>query len=104
MWERKLEHDDFLDLRLGRGNKKPEVEIKTQEERFSIEQANRFLQVVLLTYLWGSNYHEVYYNQVKFARIHLQPSARLLLFGNRSSGNLEFRVKRLSVKLDRSYQ
>ena len=38
LWERKLTHNDFLQLRLGIGNKIPEIEIKYAEERFTIEE------------------------------------------------------------------
>ena len=38
LWERKLEHEDFLDLRVGRGTRKPEIEIKAPEEHFSLEE------------------------------------------------------------------
>ena len=40
LWERKLEHEDFLDLRLGIGNKKPDIEIKYPEEHFTLEEDN----------------------------------------------------------------
>ena len=38
LWERKLDHTDFLDLRLGTGNKSPEIEIKYPEEHFTLEE------------------------------------------------------------------
>lgn len=38
LWERKLEHNDFLELRLGTGNKIPDIEIKYPEEHFSLEE------------------------------------------------------------------
>ena len=38
LWERKIEHSDFLDLRLGIGTKKPNIEIKYPEEHFSLEE------------------------------------------------------------------
>ena len=40
LWERKLEHDDFLELRLGTGNRKPDLEIKAPEEHFTLEEDN----------------------------------------------------------------
>lgn len=38
LWERKSEHDDFLELRLGIGSRKPEIEINYPEEHFSLEE------------------------------------------------------------------
>lgn len=38
LWERKLEHTDFLELRLGIGNKIPDIEIKYPEEHFTMEE------------------------------------------------------------------
>lgn len=38
LWERKLEHTDFLELRLGLGNKIPDIEIKSPEEHFTMEE------------------------------------------------------------------
>ena len=38
LWERKLDHGDFLDLRLGIGNKKPDIEIKYPESHFTMEE------------------------------------------------------------------
>ena len=38
LWERKLEHDDFLELRLGIGTKKPDIDIKYPEEHFTLEE------------------------------------------------------------------
>ena len=38
LWERKSEHDDFLELRLGIGVKKPDVEIKYPEEHFTMDE------------------------------------------------------------------
>ena len=38
LWERKLEHTDFLELRLGLGNKIPDIEIKYPEEHFTMEE------------------------------------------------------------------
>lgn len=38
LWERKLEHEDFLELRLGIGTKKPDIEIKYPEEHFTLEE------------------------------------------------------------------
>jgi len=38
LWERKLEHPDFLELRLGIGNKKPDIDIKYPEEHFTLEE------------------------------------------------------------------
>ena len=38
LWERKLEHSDFLDLRLGIGTKKPDIDIKYPEEHFTLEE------------------------------------------------------------------
>lgn len=38
LWERKPSHSDFLELRLGIGNKNPDIEIKYPEEHFSMEE------------------------------------------------------------------
>jgi len=38
LWERKIEHADFLELRLGLGNKIPDIEIKYPEEHFTMEE------------------------------------------------------------------
>lgn len=38
LWERKLEHDDFLNLRFGVGNVKPSIEIKYPENHFTMEE------------------------------------------------------------------
>jgi len=38
LWERKLEHEDFLELRLGVGTKKPDIEIKYPEEHFTMDE------------------------------------------------------------------
>ena len=38
LWERKLEHEDFLNLRLGIGNTKPDIEIKYPESHFTLEE------------------------------------------------------------------
>ncbi len=37
LWERKVDHSDFLDLRLGMGNRPVELDIKYPEEHFSME-------------------------------------------------------------------
>lgn len=37
LWERKAEHSDFLDLRLGIGNRPVELDIKYPEEHFSMD-------------------------------------------------------------------
>ena len=37
LWERKTEHSDFLDLRLGMGNRPVELDIKYPEEHFSMD-------------------------------------------------------------------
>ena len=37
LWERKVDHSDFLDLRLGIGNRPVELDIKYPEEHFSME-------------------------------------------------------------------
>ena len=38
LWERKLEHKDFLDLRLGVGTRKPDIDIKYPQEHFTMEE------------------------------------------------------------------
>lgn len=38
LWERKLEHSDFLEFRLGMGVKKADIEIKYPEEHFTLEE------------------------------------------------------------------
>lgn len=40
LWERKLEDPDFLELRLGVGNRKPDIEIKTPEDHFTVDEDN----------------------------------------------------------------
>ncbi len=40
LWERKTEHSDFLDLRMGIGNRPVELDIKYPEERFTMEEDN----------------------------------------------------------------
>ncbi len=38
LWERKIEHNDFLELRLGIGTRKPDIEIKYPEEHFTLDE------------------------------------------------------------------
>ena len=38
LWERKIDHDDFLELRLGIGNCSPQIEIKAPEKHFSLDE------------------------------------------------------------------
>ena len=38
IWDRKLEHDDFLTLRLGIGNVKPLINVNIPEEHFSLDR------------------------------------------------------------------
>jgi len=38
LWERKLEHKDFLELRLGVGTRKPDIDIKYPQEHFTMEE------------------------------------------------------------------
>ena len=40
LWERKIEHDDFLNLRIGVGNIKASVEIDYEKERFTLVDDN----------------------------------------------------------------
>ena len=40
LWERKIEHDDFLKLRLGIGNVEPYVKVNYPEEHFSLTENN----------------------------------------------------------------
>ncbi len=40
LWERKIEHSDFLDLRLGIGNCAPWIELKAPEKRFTMDEDN----------------------------------------------------------------
>ena len=40
LWERKINHDDFLSLRLGIGNVEPYVKVKYPEEHFSLIENN----------------------------------------------------------------
>ncbi len=40
LWERKLDHDDFLTVRLGRGNVPAKIEIHYPEEHFSLDNDN----------------------------------------------------------------
>lgn len=38
MWDRKLEHPDFLNVRVGIGNVKPKINVNYPEEHFSLEE------------------------------------------------------------------
>ncbi|MDO5568513.1 MAG: hypothetical protein Q4G04_00170 [bacterium] len=38
LWERKIEHEDFLQLRIGHGTSEPEIEIKSPKPRFEVEE------------------------------------------------------------------
>jgi len=40
LWERKIDHDDFLNLRLGIGNIKAQIEVDYEKERFSLVDDN----------------------------------------------------------------
>ena len=40
LWERKLEHEDFLQIRLGLGKMEPQIELSYPEEHFSLEEDN----------------------------------------------------------------
>ena len=40
LWERKIEHNDFLNLRLGTGNLEPYIKINYPEEHFSLTENN----------------------------------------------------------------
>ena len=40
LWERKLSHKDFLDLRLGIGNVRPKIQVNYQHEHFKLEEDN----------------------------------------------------------------
>ena len=40
LWERKIEHDDFLNLRIGIGNVEPYVKVNYPEEHFSLTENN----------------------------------------------------------------
>lgn len=40
LWERKIEHDDFLNLRVGIGNVEPYVKVNYPEEHFSLTKNN----------------------------------------------------------------
>ena len=40
LWERKIDHDDFLNLRIGIGNIKAEVEVDYEKERFTLVDDN----------------------------------------------------------------
>jgi len=40
LWERKLTHPDFLDLRLGTGNVIPKINVNYQKEQFTLEEDN----------------------------------------------------------------
>ncbi|MBQ9071720.1 MAG: type VII secretion protein EssC [Bacilli bacterium] len=40
LWERKIEHDDFLSLRLGIGNVEPYVKVNYPEQHFSLTENN----------------------------------------------------------------
>ena len=38
LWERKIEHDDFLELKLGIGTRKPDIDIKYPETHFTMDE------------------------------------------------------------------
>ena len=38
LWEREIIHDDFLELRVGIGNRKPNIDIIYSEEKFTLEE------------------------------------------------------------------
>lgn len=40
LWERKVSHEDFLELRLGIGNVRPKINIAYQKEGFTLEEDN----------------------------------------------------------------
>ena len=40
LWDRKLEHNDFLDIRIGVGTVKPKIKIEVPEEHFTMEEDN----------------------------------------------------------------
>ena len=40
LWERKIEHNDFLQVRLGLGKMEPEIELTYPEEHFTLEEDN----------------------------------------------------------------
>lgn len=40
LWERKIYHDDFLELRLGIGNVTPKIKLEYTEESFALEEDN----------------------------------------------------------------
>ena len=46
LWERKTEHSDFLDVRLGMGNRPAELEMKYPEEHFSMEEEDNLKAIL----------------------------------------------------------
>ena len=40
LWERKVEHDDFLEIRIGIGNREPEIDLKYPDKHFELEEDN----------------------------------------------------------------
>lgn len=45
LWERKTEHSDFLDMRLGIGKRPVELDIKYPEEHFSMEEVDNLKEI-----------------------------------------------------------
>lgn len=45
LWERKIEHSDFLDMRLGVGKRPVELDIKYPEEHFSMEEVDNLKEI-----------------------------------------------------------
>ena len=46
LWERKVDHSDFLDMRLGMGNRPAELDIKYPEEHFSMEEEDNLKSIL----------------------------------------------------------
>ena len=46
LWQRNIDHNDFLDIRLGIGNDKPKILIKEPEEQFTVEDDDNLIEAM----------------------------------------------------------
>lgn len=45
LWDRKIEHDDFLDIRIGLGNVTPKIKVNIPEEHFTVEDEDELKEM-----------------------------------------------------------
>ena len=45
LWDRKIEHDDFLNIRIGLGNVTPKIKVNVPEEHFSMEDEDNLKEM-----------------------------------------------------------